>query len=143
MERNVVKEIKDIHCQINKYVTNDVDARRMFNMTQLQILLHLYRHEDEDVCQKDFEEETHVKKASITGAIDSLIDKGFVYREQSKDDKRKNYIRLTDKALAYKIDFKNRVDILNERIIENISKEELETFYKVIDKIRENVKEIR
>ena len=143
MERNLVTEIKDLQNKMKKYIMNDLDPIKMFNMTQLQILTQLYKNEDKDICQKEFEENTHVKKASITGAIDSLIDKGLVYRQQAKDDKRKNFVKLTDKALNYKKDFKSREIVLRDKVLENISKEDLEAFYRVVDTIKENIEEIR
>ena len=142
MDRNITKEICSLDHSIRKYVSNGYDPRRTFNMTQFQIILYLMKHCDEDVCQKDLESETHLKKASITGAIDSLTEKGFVYRDQAESDHRKNYIRLTDKVIQYTKDFEDREKTLNRKITDRIPEKDLETFYSVIDMIRENIKEI-
>lgn len=143
MDRNIAKEICSLDHSIRQYVCNGYNPRKMFNMTQLQILLYLMKHKDEDVCQKDLEIETHLKKASITGSIDSLTEKGLVYRDQAEGDRRKNYIRLTDRVLKYTEDFEQRERILNRNITDRIPEKDLEVFYSVIDRIRENIGEIR
>ena len=49
MERNLVTEIKDLQNKMKKYIMNDLDPIKMFNMTQLQILTQLYKNEDKDI----------------------------------------------------------------------------------------------
>ena len=77
MERSVVKEIRDVDKLIGKYISDGHDPRKIMNLTQFQIIHYLLKHADEDVCQRDLEIETNLKKASITGAIDSLAEKGI------------------------------------------------------------------
>lgn len=139
MERVLVKEIGHIDHQIKKYFSRHCNVKKEINMTQFQIVHYLLKHRDEDVCQKDLEIETHLKKASITAAIDALTEKGIVIREQCQDDHRKNYIRLTEESLRFDKDMKQRVDQFSETISNDISKEELEVFYNVIDKIKNNI----
>ena len=139
MERSVIKEIRDIDKMIGKYISDGHDPRRIFNLTQFQIIHYLLKHTEENVCQRDLEIETNLKKASITGAIDSLVEKGMVKRVQSSEDRRVNYIRLTKKMLEYKQNFENRIAELNENIIMDIDPKELESFYHVLDKIKENI----
>ena len=140
--RNVVKELSDLNKCISKYISNGNDISKIFNLTQIHIIGYLLQHEGEEVCQKDLEIETNLKKASITGCIDSLVDKNIVYRKQSETDRRKNYIYLTDMALKHKKDFEDRGNLLNNKIIENISEKDLKIFYNVLDSIRNNIKEI-
>ncbi|MBQ6478190.1 MAG: MarR family transcriptional regulator [Erysipelotrichaceae bacterium] len=139
MERSVIKEIKEVDKLVRQYVSDGHDPRRMFNLTQFQIVHYLLKHADENVCQKDLEAETHLKKASITGAIDSLTEKGMVRRVQSEEDRRMNYIRLTEQMLEYKQNFEIRIAELNENITRNIETKELEAFYRVLDQIKENI----
>ncbi|MBQ6125890.1 MAG: hypothetical protein IJI77_02565, partial [Erysipelotrichaceae bacterium] len=78
--------------------------------------------------------------ASITGAIDSLAEKGMVTRIQSQEDRRVNFIRLTEQMLEFKQNFENRIAELNENIMKDIDARELESFYRVLDKIKENIR---
>lgn len=142
MERNVVKELKCLGQNIRYYLANGENFYKRYNLTQINIIGYLLRHINEEVCQKDLEIETNLKKASITGAVDSLVEKGVVYRKQAEDDKRKNYVCLTQMALDRKKEFEEREVLLNNRIIENISESDIEIFYNVIDSIKKNIKEI-
>ena len=139
MYKSIVRELGYLNRDINNYISNGNDLLSYFNMTQLKIINYILMHENENVCQKDLELETNLKKASITGCLDSLAERDLIKRVQAADDKRKNYIVLTDKATAYKNEFYQREVDLNNWIEENISKEELETFFEVIRKIKENI----
>ena len=110
------------------------------NHTQLQILMYLTKHRDEEVCQKDLEIETHLKKASITGTLDSMEDKGIIKRIQSTEDRRKNLIVLSEKAIIEKERFEEKFKQIEEKIKYNITDEELENFYSVLDKMERNLK---
>lgn len=139
MRRSIVRELGYLNRELNDYVSNGNDLLSYFNMTQLKIINYILLHENENVCQKDLELETNLKKASITGCLDSLAERDLIKRVQADDDKRKNYIRLTDKAITYKNEFYQREVDLNNWIEENINKEDLDTFFKVIKKIRNNI----
>ena len=139
MYKSIVRELGYLTRDINDYINNGNDLLSYFNMTQLKIINYILMHENENVCQKDLELETNLKKASITGCLDSLAERDLIKRVQADDDKRKNYIVLTDKATAYKNEFYQREIDLNNWIVENISKEDLDTFFEVIRKIKENI----
>ena len=139
MYKSIVRELGYLNRDINNYISNGNDLLSYFNMTQLKIINYILMHENENVCQKDLELETNLKKASITGCLDSLAERDLIKRVQAADDKRKNYIVLTDKATAYKNEFYQREIDLNNWIAENISKEDLDTFFEVIRKIKENI----
>ena len=50
-------------------------------------------------------------------------------------------VRITDRVLNFESEFEKRIHILNENILRNINEEELISFYNVIDKVKQNVKE--
>lgn len=142
MERYIAKEIKDLDVLIGKSLISDKVPKGIINHTQFQILLYLIKHENEEVCQKDLEIETHLKKASITGSLDSLEEKGIVIRKQSEDDKRKNIILLSEKTKEAKDRIKEKFNIIEKKIEKDLTDKEIETFYRIIDKIKENLKEV-
>lgn len=140
MERSVIKDIREIEMIIGDYIIKSQKYEKYINHTQMQIVLYLIRHEGEDICQKDLEIETHLKKASITGTLDSMEDKGIIIRKQSDEDKRKNLIFLSEKTLNEKERIKKRINEIEEKINNNITEEELNQFYSVIDKMKANLK---
>lgn len=141
MKRSVIRQVVHLDHGIKKYIGRQNDLCNVFNLTQFQIILYLLKHQGEDVCQKDLEKETHLKKASITNCIDTLVERGYVYRETAECDRRMNYIRLADKTKAYADELARSSEDLDRKIAENISEEDLEAFFKVSDIILNNIRE--
>lgn len=140
MERYLIQEIRDIALLMGKKLTKNYDPSDNLNNTQIQILLYLVHHSNEEVCQKDLEIETHLKKASITGTLDSLEDKGMIVRRKSNEDKRKNIVVLSEKASKLKKTLRADYIATDKKMKKDISEEELEKFFSVLDKIKLNLK---
>lgn len=139
MENNIVKEIYDLRHLIHCYASDGDDLRKHMNVTQFQVMMYLFRHEKDDVCQKDLESEIHLTKASITGCLDSLEDMGFVQRVRAQDDRRKKIIILTKKASSVKNKFHERFEKLNAQLLHDISDDDLAAFYRVAGMIEKNL----
>lgn len=138
MRRNIGKKMRKLAYLVNVYLEENDVSRRGLNSTQLQILNYLMCHEN--VIQKDLETETQLKKSSITGCIDSLVDKDLVIRVKGEDDKRKNYIVLTKQAIDDRKLLEDKLAKLDDRIIEGIDMNDLETFMAVLDRMILNLK---
>lgn len=140
MEKTVLKDIKALDISIGKKLMNGQKPTDNLNHTQIQILIYLIKNQGTNICQKDLEIETHLKKASITGTLDSLQEKGLVERKPFEDDRRKNTIVLSDKALKIKDVLSQRYKEVEKQATKNISDKELESFHKVVNKMMENLK---
>lgn len=140
MEKYLAKEIKEIERLIgNKLVENEKPSDNL-NHTQVQIMFYLLKNQDKAICQRDIEKEVNLKKASITETLDSLEKKGIIDRVKSDDDKRKNNIVLTQKALGGKDKIESKIKDVECLIRKGIDQQSLDCFYNVIDKIKENLK---
>lgn len=135
-------EIAYLNSRIRRYIFSVTTLNRVLNMSQMTLLVYLIRHDGEQVCQKDLENELALKKASITGLIDRLTEKGYLSREQAEDDRRKNYIRLTQKALNYKEEIYAKFQELDEMLKKDFTPEEMEMFYQISEKMEKNLKTI-
>lgn len=141
MEKYITKEINDFHRELSSTIYDgSIPDKKILNNTQLHIVMYLLRNMDRDVCQKELEAEIHLKKASVTGTLDSLEEKGIITRTMCEDDKRKKFIKLTDKALNMKSQIMDRIDEVNTRVVKDISEEDLKTFLNVLEKMKENLK---
>lgn len=139
MADNIGRKFRQIDTYINTYLNSDENSVTNLNPTHLQILRYVNRHEN--VIQKDLEEDTKLKKSSITGSLDALEKKGLIKRVQGKDDRRKNYIVLTKKAYRYQDEIVKKFARLDEIVAKGISEKELRQLEKTMDKIIENLKE--
>ena len=142
MTKLMTWEIADLNSRIRQEINSATGLMRSFTMTQMHALVFLLHYSDKDICQKDLETEMGLKKASITGLIDTLEKRGYIYREQSKDDRRKNYIRLTPEALAYKDIIYDKFRELDEVLKKDISEKELQQFFLIAEKIKNNIRTI-
>ena len=142
MERSIIQELRTVEQLLKDYLGNDAVRSGKYNLTQYHIIGYLLRHDGEKVCQKDLEKETGLKKASITGSIDNLVEKGTVIRVPSTDDRRKNYIYLTDKVLNFRKQLKERENLFNDQIKGNIPEADKEAFFRVMDQIKDNIRSL-
>ena len=136
----ITKEIRILDFKIKKSIDDNAEHKEPLNRTQLQIIGYLISHpDDDDVCQKDLENETNLKKASITGALDSLERKGLIKRVACEDDKRKNHIKLTQVAIKEKEKMVDRIMAIDKQIDSLITEKERKEFIRIAKKIRKGL----
>lgn len=106
-----------------------------YKITINQILLMIQIDQKPDTSQVELAELLFKDVASITRMIELLVKENFVFREENKDDRRKKYLKISEKGkrvleLAIPIISKNR-----EIAQKNISEEEKEALIKLLNKI--------
>ena len=106
-----------------------------YKITINQILLMTQIDQKPDVSQVELAELLFKDVASITRMIELLVIEGFVTREENKNDRRKKDLKITKKGkkildLAKPIIIKNR-----ETAQKNLSEEEKETLFILLNKI--------
>lgn len=74
---------------------------------------------------------------SLTRLLKSMEEKGLIYRETDKNDKRSVRIRLTKEGKKNKEKAKNTVLRFNEVVREEIDDEKLNAFFDVLKKINQ------
>ena len=141
MKKEILLDIRDLDRLIRETVSNGKDPRRQINMTQMQIIVYL--SENENVCQKDLEKQTRLKKASITGALNSLELKGIIERRSCPEDRRRNIIVLTEKMEKIRGLIDRRTDEVADIAFKDISDKEIAQFKKTLLKISDNLKEAK
>ena len=133
--------IRDLNCDIRKVIElENKRPRAIKNFTQMQILVFLLNNPDNTIYQKDIGEALKLRKSSITEHLDYLEMIGAIERVQDITDKRKNSIRLSEKARIRKSEIDDSIKYLNDRVIAGIDKKDLVIFEKVIKKMEENLK---
>lgn len=104
---------------------------------QWSVLYHLWK--EDGLTQQQLCNKTNRDKPSITRLIHNLEKMGLVERNSSETDKRKNHIRLTQKAKQLQ---DISIDVANETMDEalvGISKNEIETVKNVLQKVYDNL----
>ena len=76
------------------------------------------------------------KTPNATRLSDKLLDKGYVERKRSDEDRRVVYLKISEKGLEFvaaldKLDYSDQMSFMDK-----ITEEEAETFSKILDKMR-------
>lgn len=92
--------------------------------------------------QQDIVEMMKKDKSVILRMIDLLENDNLLYRSTDPKDRRRNILTLTDNGLKYSdliIEIDKRV---TESLLTEVSQNEIDTFYKVLEAIQNKAKEI-
>lgn len=76
-----------------------------------------------------------ITKASLSVAVDKLIQRGFLKKTRSEDDRRVYYIELTPKGLEIFDAFNRTFDEVGKRIRSVLTPEEAEQLINILKKI--------
>ena len=77
-----------------------------------------------------------IEPTSLSRLLKTMEEKGLIYREKDLKDKRVVNLKLTQKGFELKKISRKIVLDYNKMIKENFTEEELETFFKVIIKVK-------
>lgn len=141
MKRYIARDLSQLTNMLLNRVTKYTNPMDYINFTQLGIMHYLLDNQDKEICQKDIEIQMQLKKASITGALDSLEAKHAIKRIVDKNDRRKNIIVIDKEALKYKDKISMYLNDIEKKITQGINEKELDTFCMVMEKMISNLKE--
>ena len=141
MKRYIARDLSQLTSMLLNRVTKYTNPMDYINFTQLGIMHYLLDNQDKEICQKDIEIQMQLKKASITGALDSLEAKHAIKRIVDKNDRRKNIIVIDKEALKYKDKISMYLNDIEKKITQGINEKELDTFCMVMEKMISNLKE--
>lgn len=92
-----------------------------------------------EVYQKDIEKTLSINRATASKMLTTMEKKGMIVRETSDQDRRLRKIVLQPKALIDYENNKRMIDCLEEKLIQNISQEDLSAFQRVMEIIKKNL----
>ncbi len=132
LEKKIIRTIiKDIS------ITSSYDKINFPTFTQMQIIS--YTVNNNDVYQKDLENVLNLRRATVSGVLQTMEKNGLIKREISDSDARSRKIVLKDKARLIYRENKERLDNIENIIKKGISDQDLCVFSMVIDKIKDNL----
>ena len=102
---------------------------------------YLYFHKDQPVYQKTIESTFGVNRSTVTSIVKLMEKKGYIERENVPGDARLKKLILTPLGEEMHFKTKQTLDSLELQIRKDLTKEEIETFFNVSDKIRKNLGE--
>ncbi len=143
MKENVFIELKNLMKTID---------RRMFAIAKMnenmhvpsplqnRILEYLINHQDEIIYAKDLESKINVSKGALSTAISTMEQNGYVKRIINEKDARNKIITLTDTSINMFNEYYHMAQTIDDEIMSGISKKESEEFYRIVEKMIDNLK---
>lgn len=130
--RSIFKDDKIFDCKLNIPAPTG---------TQMQIIDYILEHFNEDIYQKDLEDVLKLRRATVSGVLQTMEKNNLIVRTISTQDTRVKKIVLNEKAKEIFSNNSKKINKLEEIIVKDISKEELNTFISVISKMKHNIEE--
>lgn len=142
MRRKIPFEIKILDNMLNRKICENVKKEGISNVSHVQadILSYLYRNKDRIIYQNEVEKKIGVRRSTISGILKTMEKNGLIIRNDSSEDARKKEVSLTLKSIKKHDDLEKKVEIFEKELLKGISCEEKEIFFKVIDKLKDNLK---
>ncbi len=109
-------------------------------------LLNIVSHKEENFTPLMLSEMIGVSKPMITAHIQILVEKGYIQKEASDEDKRSFFVRPTEKGRELAKEFETRQNEYLKTIEANIGEEKFDELIRLLDetqKIFENMKEVQ
>ncbi|MCI9282153.1 MAG: MarR family transcriptional regulator [Lachnospiraceae bacterium] len=113
-------------------------SRAMLSGSQGRVL-HFVLAQNHDVFQKDIEEEFGLRPPTATQLLKKMEQDGLIRREVMAEDGRLKRILVSEKALQYKDVVITDLINLEEELTKEIPQEEMDIFFRIIEKMMENV----
>lgn len=113
-------------------------SRKAFSGSQGRVL-HFLLAQSGDVFQKDIEDEYSLRPPTATVLLKKMEQNGLIRRETAENDGRLKKIIINEKALQYKDVVMADILNLEEELTKDISKKDLEVFFRVIEKMLDNI----
>ena len=140
--KNVAFEIKTLDNMITrKIVTSakNLDIPFILSPVQLKILYYLYQKPNEIIYQRDIEKLIESRRSTTSGILDTMEKHNLIKRAPNEIDARTKQIKLTEYSLDLAKKMLNHKEAFDSILINSITKEELDIFFKVTNKIKNNI----
>ena len=141
-DKNIFNSIKELEKGIVRKIMSETSHNEMYSkpsIAQMQIIKYILKHDRKTIYQRDLEEVFNLRRATISGILKTMEKNNVIIRVCDPNDARGKIVILSDDAKKF---FKEKETLFKkiETVLKkDISKEELEIFYKVILKMRDNI----
>ncbi len=138
MEQTVFQQLAELFPRTIHTIMKDFRSKTSeelgLNQTQLHTLIKLQKFKTStmgDLCRR-----IGLTKGSMTTVIDNLLEQGYVVRERSDADRRKVFVRLTDKGASVAAACQLEAEQLFGRQLSRLTEHEQTSFRTSIETIR-------
>lgn len=139
-ERRIGFELHRSSRIVKRYMDKDASKSYVEKITGTHgwVIGYLYNNRHRDIFQKDFEKEFDIRRSTASKILSLMESNDLIIRESVPYDARLKRIILTPKALEIQRVVEKAFGRMEEEIKNGITDEELEIFFRVLDKVNKN-----
>lgn len=139
--KHVGFEIRTASNLIKRRVDNLIANKDIGNVTGIHVWIidYIYKNIDKDIFQKDIEEQFSIRRSTATTVLQLMEKNNLITRTSVDYDARLKKIMLTEKAISISKNIRKYLSEFEEQLIEGLSKEELDNFFSVLEKLKANL----
>lgn len=132
--------------KINRIISRKIDATVIrcidgkITLSQAYVIDFISdTNESRDIFQKDIEKEFDLKRSSVSLMLNNMEKNDLIKRVPVAKDARLKKIVLTEKSIELSKKISDAIDSGENQLAKDITPEEIEVFYKILGKIRNNL----
>ena len=138
LSKEIAVELNLTGCRLKQFIAAKLRQMEVPLTPEQFILIDLLWNQG-SMSQQQLADQMQKDKNSVTKLVDALERKGFVVREQNRQDRRSNTLVLTEKAEGLKHGAKQKgISILDEMLV-GICEEEIRSFLVTLHKLNRNM----
>lgn len=143
-EKRMLYQIKSLEKLIFRCFIDDIEKIEEIpscpTPTQMQIIEYVVDHDGEVIFQKDLEKVLNLRRATVSGVLQTMEKNGLIERVCDSVDARVKRIILNEKAKEMFFRNVEKIEELEDIIVKGISSDKLKDFSLVLDMMKENLK---
>lgn len=138
--RMLAFEFKKISNLIKRKIDYFMDESSDTTMTGMQgfVIGYLNRNRGRDIFQRDIEAECKIRRSTATGILQLMEKNNWIERHSVPEDARLKKLVLTQKAIEHDQKFHANMEKIEAQARQGLTAEEIEDFFRILDKIEKN-----
>ena len=142
-ENDLGFQIHNLSNLLGRYIeqsSSDLKLEENVSRSNVWIISYLAHHSDKDIFQKDIENTFSIRKSTVSKVIGLMEEKGYLCRKDVDYDARLKKLVLTEQGWRLHSLMCEERKRIEKSLRQNISEDELQTFFLVIEKIKNNIR---
>ena len=145
-DKNVLLEFKSVLNLVKRYVHKSTIISEFEGLTGMRAVVLGFigeKTKEGDVFQKDIEAEFEIRRSTATELLKSLEKEGYITKQSVSKDARLKKLVLTEIAQNICENAAASFFLLSKKMLEGLSSEETDVLFSAIDKIKNNLKDMK
>ena len=143
-EYKLLYKIKSLEKQIARVLLSGDLKNNIISPTptQMQVIAYMIEHSKKSVYQRDLEKILNLRRATVSGVLQTMEKNHLIERVIDTDDSRVKRIILNKDARKIFESHQKKIEKIEELVINGLTEEEIKYFLKILEKMQNNLKDV-